>query len=143
MLTVARRFWVPLVIVVAVAVAALVVDRLHGASGKAQINHLGSGIADDSKPFNPKQVTYEIYARGPNVATINYLDLGAHPQEVRNTPLPWTITLTTTAGSASANVVAQGDGNDIGCRIVVNGKVRDEKSSDGVHAETFCLVTAA
>lgn len=143
MLTVAKRFWIPLIIVVAVAVAALVVDRLHSASGKAQINHLGSGIANDSKPFNPKQVTYEIYASAPNVATINYLDLDAHPQVVRNTPLPWTITLATTAGSASANVVAQGDGDDIGCRIIVNGKVRDEKSSNGVHAETFCLVTSA
>jgi MmpS family membrane protein len=51
--------------------------------------------------------------------------------------------LTTTLPSASANVVAQGDGDDIGCRILIDGKVRDEKSSDGVHAQTFCLVTSA
>jgi MmpS family membrane protein len=83
MLKAAKRLWIPLTVMIAVAIAALVVDRLHSASGTAQITQLGSGIADDSKPFNPERVTYEIYARAPNVATINYLDLDAHPQEVR------------------------------------------------------------
>jgi Mycobacterium membrane protein len=39
--------------------------------------------------------------------------------------------------------VAQGDSDNIGCRIVVNDEVKDETSSDGVNAQTFCLVKSA
>jgi len=77
------------------------------------------------------------------VATINYLDLEATPQKVTNAPLPWSITLTTTAPSASANIVAQGDGDSIGCRVTVNDEVKAEKTSVGVKAQTFCLVKSA
>jgi hypothetical protein len=77
------------------------------------------------------------------VATINYLDLDAVPQIVRDAPLPWSISLTTTAPSASPIIVAQGDGDSIGCRIVVDDEVKDEKTSNGVTAQTFCLVKSA
>ena len=62
-------------------------------------------------------MTYEIYGPAGAVATINYLDLDAQPQIVRDTTLPWSLTLTTTAPAASANIVAQGDSDSIGCRI--------------------------
>jgi hypothetical protein len=77
------------------------------------------------------------------VATINHLDLKAQPQEVRDTCLPWSITLTTTAPASNANIVAQGDSDSIGCRITVDAVVKDEKSSDEVNAQTFCLVKSA
>ena len=38
------------------------------------------------------------------------------------------------------NIVAQGDGTTIGCRITVDDEVKDENFSTGVHAQTFCLV---
>ena len=47
------------------------------------------------------------------------------------------------APAASANVTSQGDSNNIGCRITVNGVVRDEKVSHEVNAQTFCLVKSA
>ena len=72
-----------------------------------------------------------------------YLDLDAQPQEVKDVKLPWSIDLTTTAPAASAQIVAQGNGDDIGCRITVNDAVKDQKSSDGVNAQTFCLVKSA
>jgi hypothetical protein len=103
----------------------------------------GAGLANDAKPFNPKRVTYEIFGPAGAVATINYLDLSAQPQEVKDATLPWSITLTTTAPASNANIVAQGDSDTIGCRITVDNVVKDEKSSDGVHAETFCLVKSA
>jgi hypothetical protein len=119
------------------------VYRLHGVFGKAEVTRAGSGLADDTKPFNPRQVTYEIYGPSGAVATINYLDLDAQPQIVRDTTLPWSLTLTTTAPAASANIVAQGDTDTIGCRIYVDGVLKDEKTSDGVNAQTFCLVKSA
>jgi len=138
-----RRAWIPLVIILVGALAVFSVYRLHGVFGKTEVTRAGSGLANDTKPFNPKQVTYEIYGPSGAVATINYLDLDAKPQIVRNTTLPWSLTLTTTAPAASANIVAQGDTDTIGCRIYVDGVLKDEKTSDGVNAQTFCLVKSA
>jgi hypothetical protein len=138
-----RRGWIAVVLVIVVAIASFVVFRLHGVFGKTETTRPGSGINADPKPFNPKTVTYEIFGPPGTVATINYLDLDAQPQEVKDTTLPWSLTLTTTAPAASANIVAQGDGNIISCRITVNGEVKDEQTSNGVNAQTFCLVKSA
>jgi Mycobacterium membrane protein len=138
-----KRVWILLVILVAVVIAVFCVDRLHGVFGKTELTRPGAGIASDPKPFNPKVVTYEIFGPPGAVATINYLNLEAQPQEVKDVALPWSITLTTTAPAASANIVAQGDSDSISCRITVNGEVKDENTTDGVNAETFCLVKSA
>jgi hypothetical protein len=77
------------------------------------------------------------------VATINYLDLDSTPQRVDHAPLPWSITLKTTKPSASATIIAQGDGDSISCRVIVDDTVRDEQTSAGVNAQTSCLVKSA
>ncbi|MEZ0355905.1 MmpS family transport accessory protein [Mycolicibacterium aichiense] len=138
-----RKIWLPIVIVLVIAIAAFGVFRLHGVFGKTETTRPGSGLANDTKPFNPKTVVYEIYGPPGAVATINYLDLDAQPQIVRDVTLPWSLTLTTTAPAASANIVAQGDSDTIGCRITVNGELKDEKTNTGVNAQTFCLVKSA
>ena len=138
-----RKVWLPVVILLVIAVAAFGVFRLHGVFGKTETTRPGSGLANDTKPFNPKTVVYEIYGPPGAVATINYLDLDAQPQIVRDVTLPWSLTLTTTAPAASANIVAQGDTDTIGCRILVDGVLKDEKTSTGVNAQTFCLVKSA
>jgi hypothetical protein len=138
-----RRLWIPLVILIVLAIAGFGVFRLHGVFGKTELTRPGSGLANDTKPFNPKQVTYQIFGPEGAVATINYLDLDAQPQIARNITLPWSLTLTTTAPAASANIVAQGDTDTIGCRILVDGVLKDEKTSTGVNAQTFCLVKSA
>lgn len=135
-----RRAWMPLVIVVVVGIAAFCVDRLHGVFGKTELTREGSGLADDPKPFNPKTVTYEIFGPPGAVATVNYLNLDAEPQIARDVTLPWTLTLTTTAPAAAANIVAQGDSDTIGCRITVDDVVKAERVSTGVSAQTFCIV---
>lgn len=135
-----RKAWMPLVILVVVAIAAFAVDRLHGVFGKSELTRPGSGLADDPAPFNPKTVVYEIMGPAGAVATVNYLNLDAEPQIARDVTLPWTLTLTTTAPAAAANIVAQGDGDSIGCRITVDGVVKDERWSTGVSAQTFCIV---
>jgi MmpS family membrane protein len=143
MLRLLRRAWVPVVIVLVIALAAFMVDRLREVFGHTETTRPGSGLANDTQPFNPKRVTYEIWGDPGAIATINYLDLDAQPQIVRDAPLPWTLTLTTTAPAASPNIVAQGDGSNIGCRITVDDVVKNENSSSGVSAETFCLVKSA
>jgi hypothetical protein len=142
MLKLAKRTWVLLVILLVVVIAAFCVDRFRGFFGRTELTRPGAGLVNDPEPFNPKEVRYEIFGTG-TVATINYLDLDAQPQKAVNVSLPWTLDLTTTAPAASPNIVAQSDGGSISCRITVDGVVKDERTTDGVNAQTFCLVKSA
>ena len=142
MLKLAKRTWVVLVILLVLVVAAFCVDRFRGFFGRTELTRPGAGLVNDPEPFNPKEVKYEIFGTG-TVATINYLDLDAQPQKAENVPLPWSLDLTTTAPAASPNIVAQSDGASISCRITVDGVVKDERTTDGVNAQTFCLVKSA
>ena len=70
------KSWLPLLVLVAVAIGVFVVFRLHGVFGSDnEITREGSGIANDAAPFNPKRVIYEVFGPAGAVATINYLDL--------------------------------------------------------------------
>ena len=142
MLRFAKRIWVVLVILLVVAIAVFVVGRFRGFFGHTVLTKPGAGLVNDPEPFNPKVVKYEIFGSG-SVATINYLDLDAQPQKALNAPLPWELTLTTTAPAASPNIIAQSDGGTISCRISVDGVIKDERTTDGVNAQTFCLVKSA
>lgn len=135
-----RKIWMPIVILAVVAVAAFAVDRLHGVFGKTELTRPGSGLANDPEPFNPKVVVYEVFGPPGATATVNYLDLDADPQIERDVALPWSLTMTTTAPAAAGNIVAQGYGDSIGCRITVDGVVKAERWSNGVAAQTFCIV---
>ena len=42
-----------------------------------------------------------------------------------------------------ANILAQGDGNSISCRVSVDDVVKEERTATGMNAETFCFVKAA
>ena len=138
------RHWLPLLVLVSVALGGFVVYRLYGVFGSdTEITREGSGILNDPPPFNPKQVTYEVFGPAGSAATINYLDLAANPQHAVDVPLPWTLTLTTTSPSASPNLLAQGTAHNISCRITVDGKVKAENNSEGVDAFTFCMVKSA
>jgi len=94
-------------------------------------------------PFHVKRVTYDVYGPGDTTASMSYLDQNTQPQQASFTGLPWTFTIATTAPAVIANVVAQGNSDTIGCRITVNGVVKDEQSSTGHHAQTSCLVKTA
>jgi hypothetical protein len=138
-----RRVWVPLLVVAVVMLGLFMVDRLRGVFGKTELTRPGAGLINDPAPFNPKEVKYEIYGVPGAIATINYLDLDAQPQKAEDVALPWSLTLTTTAPAASPNIVAQSDGDTISCRITVDGVVKNENSTDGLNAQTFCLVKSA
>ncbi|HJT91267.1 MAG TPA: MmpS family protein [Mycobacterium sp.] len=142
MIKAVKRVWIPVVIVVVVAIAGFTVQRVRTFFGAEGIIVTPKVFADDPEPFDPKVVKYEIFGNG-TYADINYLDLDAKPQRVDGAGLPWTITLQTTAPSAAPNIVAQGDGDSITCRITVDDEIKDERTSTGVTAQTFCLVKSA
>jgi hypothetical protein len=137
-----KRVWIVLVIVLVIAVAGFCVLRLRSFFGNHDTSGIGNSSLDDIKPFNPKHVVYKVYGSGAT-ANINYLDINAQPRRIDNVPLPWTLSVTTTLPSVSVNVVAQTDGDQIGCQIIVNDVVKDERSITGVNAETFCIVKSA
>jgi hypothetical protein len=134
-----RRWWIVLVTVAVVAVAGFSVYRLHGIFGSDDNASAASGISNEIVPFNPKSVILEVFGPPGTVATINYMDVNATPQRVDDTTLPWSQTLTTTDPAVFANVVAQGDSDSIGCRITVNGVVKDERVVNKLDAYTYCL----
>ncbi|MCV6970591.1 MmpS family transport accessory protein [Mycobacterium bohemicum] len=137
-----KRVWIPLTLVVVLAVSALVVSRLHKIFGSQDLNaNAGKGI--EIVQFNPKVVVYEISGPPGATANINYWDENANTHQVNDATLPWSATISTTLPSVSANIMAQSDSSAISCRITVDGVVREQNNSDGHNAQTFCLVKSA
>jgi hypothetical protein len=142
MTSVLKRAWIALVLVVVLAVSGLVVGRLHKVFASQDLNaNAGAGIK--IVQFNPKIVIYDVFGPEGATAKIDYFDADANTHEVSAAPLPWSTTISTTLPAVSANIMAQGDSDHIGCRITVDGVVREEKNSDGLNTQTFCLVKSA
>jgi hypothetical protein len=136
-----KKVWIPLVLVVVLIVSGTVVSRLHKIFGSEDLN-AGSGAGIEIVQFNPKIMVYDVYGPPGTSAQISYFDPDANVYLI-NATLPWSITLSTTLPTVSANLMAQGDSDEIGCRVTVNGVVREEKSADGINAQTYCLVKSA
>ncbi|HEY5844998.1 MAG TPA: MmpS family transport accessory protein [Mycobacterium sp.] len=134
-----KKVWIPLVLIVVLAISGLVVSRLHKIFASEDLNaNAGAGI--EIVQFNPKILVYDVYGSG--TAQISYFDPDANVHLV-TVPLPWSITLSTTLPTVSGNLMARTDGDQIGCRVTVNGTVREEQSANGINAQTYCLVKSA
>jgi len=121
----------------------LTVSRLHGIFGsEKRPSYAGSNI-NDSRPFNPKHLTYEIFGPPGTVADISYFDGDADPQHVQGASLPWSLQFAITKAAVVGNILAQGDSDSIGCRILVDGQVKAENISNQVHAFTSCILKSA
>ncbi|OBG40425.1 MmpS family transport accessory protein [Mycolicibacter heraklionensis] len=135
-----RRFWIPLLLVVVVALGGYAISRI-----RASLGHQGPNLAEGSaitENFNPKHITYEVTGTG-GTANLNYLDENGQPNLIENASLPWSFTIVTTLPSMSANLMAQGDRNtrDLRCRVTVDDEVRDERASDDtIKPFIYCLV---
>lgn len=136
-----KKMWIPLVLIVVLAISGLVVSRLHKMFASEDLNaNAGAGI--EIVQFNPKVLVYDVYGAPGDTAEISYFDPDANVHSI-TAPLPWSITLSTTLPSVSASLMARADGAQIGCRVTVNGTVREEQSADGINAQTYCLVKSA
>lgn len=76
--------------------------------------------------INPKNVTYEAFGDLGAGGKVVYANLDSQPVEVRLASLPWSHSATTMSPSATLSLVMQVDGDSAGCRIRVDGQVRDE-----------------
>jgi Mycobacterium membrane protein len=137
-----QRAWIALVALVVVAAAGSAVYQLHGVFGSDNDTSTPGPIGNDVN-YNPKHITLEVFGDPGTVATINYLDINVQPQKVINAALPWSLEMVTTQPGAFSNLVAQGNSDSLGCRITVDGEVKDERVVKTVNAYTFCLVKSA
>ncbi|MGD1239263.1 MmpS family transport accessory protein [Mycobacterium seoulense] len=139
---VVRTAWLPLLIVAVLVVGGFAVARVKSFFSAHDTGIMTSPRLDDSKPFKPKVVKYEVFGSA-RTANVNYLDLSADPKRVDGAPLPWTLVLSTTAPSVFPNLSAQSDGDSLGCRITIDDEVKAENLTNRVHALTFCMVKSA
>ena len=136
-----KKVWIPVVLVVVLAISGLVVSRLHRMFASQDLN-AGAGAGVEIVQFNPKVLVYDVFGSPGSTAQISYFDPDAKVHFV-TVPLPGSITLPTRWPAVRASLMAQTDGDQIGCRVTVNGTVREEQSADGVNAQTYCLVKSA
>lgn len=130
-------------LIAAVVIAGgMTVSRLHGIFGNEKRESYADTRIKDTKPFNPKHIVYEIFGPAGTTADISYFDVNGQPQHVNAQPVPWSFDIATTLPSILANVVAQGDSETLGCRILVDGTVRVERVSHELNAFTYCMLTA-
>lgn len=136
-----KKLWIPLVLIVVLAISGLVVSRLHKMFASEDLNaNAGAGI--EIVQFNPKVLVYDVYGAPGDTAEISYFDPDANVHSI-TAPLPWSITLSTTLPTVSASLMARAEGQQVGCRVTVNGTVREEQTADGINAQTYCLVKSA
>ncbi|STZ80884.1 MmpS family transport accessory protein [Mycolicibacterium aichiense] len=138
-----KRFWVVAIVAVALLAAVGVVGRLRTFFDSDKPYVAAAMPADAIKPINTKRVTYQIVGPAEASGRISYLDVNGRTIEASFTELPWSVTVSTTDPGVLANVVAQGDTDALGCRILVDDKLVAENFANGRDAQAFCLDKAA
>ena len=140
---VVSKLWLPAVILVVLAVVGYGVNAVRHVSDAISYPPSTSSIPATVVQINPKNVTYEVFGDLGSGGKVVYANLDSQPIEVTLTSLPWSHSETTMSSSASLSLVSQVDGSSLGCRIIVNGEVRDEHSVAHEGAAVACTVTAA
>ena len=136
------RFWLPVLMLIVVAVAGFAINGFHGIFGSQDITK-SSGNKFVIAQFNPKNIQYEIFGDFGGWGRVSYWNVDSKPVEVNLTALPWAHAETTVMTTATADIVAQVAGGDIGCRITIDGLVRSEHTATGDHAGVWCQVLSA
>ena len=77
--------------------------------------------------------------------TSTYLGREGHTSwhQINGVPLPWSVEIVSNSPAMAGNILAQGDGDFIGCRITADGAVKTEKTASQVSAYVYCLAKSA
>jgi MmpS family membrane protein len=137
------KLWQPAVIAAVLAVAAYGVHGIRGNSEAISHPPTKSTIPATVVEINPKKVTYEAFGTLGGGGKVVYANLDSRPIEVKLSALPWSYSETTMSPSATLSLVMQVDGDSAGCRILVDGAVRDQHVVYHPSAAVACTVTAA
>jgi hypothetical protein len=101
----------------------------------------GPALADTGSVH---EVIYEVWAdHSAQATTINYYEDNNSPQSPANVPLPWKAVVHTTAVTPIYALSAENaDLGALSCRITVDGVVRDEQTTSGMHASVGCTAAS-
>jgi Mycobacterium membrane protein len=138
-----EKAWRPAVVLAVLAIVGYGVHTIRGNNEIISHPPAASTIPATVVQINPKNVTYEAFGTLGTAGKVVYANLDSQPIEVRLASLPWSHSETTTSPSATLSLVMQVDGDSAGCRILVNGQVRDEHLVNHQSAAVACTVTAA
>ena len=143
-LSIFRRLWIPLVVLVVLAAGGFTVFRIHGIFGSEIRPSYGnanpSGGAE--RATSSQLMRYEIFGPAGTVALISYFDGAGDVKSVRGVPLPWSLEFPITTAASIGSVAAQGDSDSIGCRITIDGVVKSEKVTEQASAFASCILKA-
>ena len=119
-------------------------SRLHGVFGSDNSLPYGDTATDTGATVNPKMLRYEIFGPPGTIAQISYFNDNGDPQFLEGVPLPWSLEFPITGAAGIGSIAAQGDSDTLGCRILVDNVVKDEKIATH-EASTFtaCILKAA
>ncbi len=136
-----QKGWLPAVTVIALGIGSLAVWKVHEMSAPGPVPTVLAAQAPEQ--FTPKRMTYELFGSPGNGGMLTYVDIEGNPHRVDISELPWSHTETTTLTVVSGSISAQVEGGEVGCRILVNDVVRDERSSTHANADVTCRVKSA
>lgn len=139
--TVLTRAWLPVVVVVALAIGALGMYKVHQSSAPGPVLAVNPPQAPEE--FTPKRMTYELFGDVGTGGMLSYIDIDGYPHEVDLTELPWSHVETTNLSVVSGSISAQVHGGQVGCRMLVDDVVRDEQTATRQDADVTCRVKSA
>jgi len=76
-----KKIWIPLVLIVVLAISGLVVSRLHKMFASQDLN-AGAGAGIEIVQFNPKVMVYDVYGPPGTTAQISYFDPDANVHSI-------------------------------------------------------------
>jgi hypothetical protein len=130
-------------LVIVLVVGGFAVWRLRNMFGSHQLATYAGNASEDGDRAEAKLVRYEVFGLPGASADINYIDAAGDPNQIVGAALPWSVEVETTSPAMVGNVVAQGNGNYIGCRISADGVVKDERTASDVSAYIYCFTKSA
>lgn len=83
-------------------------------------------------------ITYEVISDSGELNSVTWFDEMNALQQDSNVAAPWSMVVNNTASFSMAGVTAQTTGQSVTCRVVVDGKVEEEKTSTGQYAVVNC-----
>jgi hypothetical protein len=131
----------PLVTVVVISLGLLGMLKVHQFSAPPPVITVNGPQAPEE--FNPKRLTYEVFGSAGTEGKLVYIDIDGHPHQVEIATLPWSHTETTTLTVISGSISVHVHGGQVGCRMLVDGVVRDEHWDTHQDADVECRVKSA
>lgn len=90
------------------------------------------------KTSKGKTIQYEVISDSASLNSVTWFDENSSIQQKQNASTPWSLTVENPSTVVIAGVGAQTTGTSVTCRVIVDGKVKDEQTATGKYAVVNC-----